>query len=136
RRNRKWKVEAPTAAERVLASFGVGKDVGNPERRAGTDERPSRAMRIAEQIRGRHPLTAASEGGIGVDELVEPDFGIAQRHAETVVGGGAIERGETRTKQKAQQIRNAEVGREGHGRDVFGSGKRLTCQERPALSPV
>ena len=90
-RDRKWKLEAAAPAEDVFASLGIGEDVGNPEGGTRTDQHASFAARSAGEVRRRHPFSAPCERRVRGHELVQPHFRVAERHAQAVVGGIAIE---------------------------------------------
>ena len=111
-RHGKREVERPTGTEDVLARGGIGKDVGDPERRP-----------LRDQPFPRHAHAAASERRVSPHELLERHLGVAEGQAETVVLRRPVEVPKPRGAQEAQQRRGAELRQELHRRNILRAGE-------------
>ena len=86
---------------------------------------------------GGEVFAETGEGGVGIGEFEEANFGVTDGQAESVINGVAMESGESEFLEKAmKRLGAADLVEHAHGRDVEGIGKSVTDGNRAVMAAV
>ena len=130
-------IEGAADGERWCASGFVREDVGDEPGGGGVDEGFSRGRFLVGEEAGGEEVPHASEGGVGVGEFEESDWGIAEGEAEAVGAGWLGEGSDARFLEEIAEFSGAAEGIEfAQSRNVEGAGECLADGNGTAVSAV